>query len=79
MKEHGSFVEDFRKKYVNSAIVKLYTLSGEEIKIKGNLSVKFADISTDYLTIKFDSHTTDIMISSIAKVEYYGGKYNDKS
>ena len=59
----------------DSSIVKVYTISGDCIKIKGDKNTKVVDITNDYVTVKFDSHMTDIMFSAIEKVEYYGGKY----
>ena len=29
------------------------------------------NISNDFLTIKFDSHDTDILFTSISKIEYF--------
>ena len=59
----------------DSSIVKVYTLNGECIKIKGDKHIFLVDITTDYITVKFDSHMCDIMFSAIEKIEYYGGRY----
>ena len=59
----------------DSSIVKIYMMSGECIRIKGDKNVKVVDVTDDYITVKFDSHMTDIMFNAIERVEYYGGRY----
>lgn len=67
--------DQFQNKYKNSAIVNIYTISGRKIKVKGDSSVTLAAITPDYLTIKFDSHISDIMFTGIEEIEYIGGNY----
>lgn len=59
----------------DSSIVKIYTLNGDCIKIKGDKTICIIDITDSYITVKFDSHISDIMFSAIEKIEYYGGRY----
>lgn len=56
-----------------AAIVKVYTADGDCIRIKGDRKVSVIKVTPDYVTVQFDSHRTDIMFSSITKIEYYGG------
>ena len=59
----------------DSSIVKVYTVSGDCIRIKGDKNTKVIDVTDNYITVKFDSHMADIMFNAIEKVEYYGGRY----
>ena len=54
-----------------SSIVKLYTVAGDCIKIKGEKYISVIDITPDFLVIQFDSHKTHVMYSAIEKIEYY--------
>lgn len=54
-----------------SSIVKMYTVTGECIKLKGDKYISLKDITPDYITVQFDSHTTDYMFTAIEKIEYY--------
>lgn len=56
-----------------SSIVKIYTTDNDCIKVKGERNVSVIAITPDYISVQFDSHKTDIMFSSITKIEYYGG------
>lgn len=58
-----------------SSIVKIYTTNGDCIKVKGDKHIFIIDITSDYITVKFDSHISDIMFNAIEKIEYYGGQY----
>ena len=59
----------------DSSIVKLYTIDGECVRIKGDKNIQVLDVTNEYITVKFDSHIADIMFNAIAKIEYYGGRY----
>ena len=64
-----------------SAIVIVHTIAGESIKIKGDKHIFIIDVTSDYITLKMDSHITDIMFNAIERIEYYGGiygRYDDK-
>ena len=61
-------LEDDIKK---ATIVKLYTISGECIRIKGEKYISVADITPHYITVQFDSHKTNYMYTGIEKIEYY--------
>jgi len=63
--------DTLQKKVDKSVIVKLYTTNGECVKIKGDKYISIVDITPDYITVKFDSHTTDYMFTAIEKIEYY--------
>lgn len=52
-------------------IVKLYTVNGECVKIKGDKYISVKDITPDYITVQFDSHVSDYMFTAIEKIEYY--------
>lgn len=57
-------------------IINIYLLNGECIKLgagsKDMLKVSdIVNISDTFLTIKYDSHETNIMYTSILKIEYF--------
>lgn len=56
-----------------SVIVKLFTIGGECVKIKGDKHISVINITPDFITVQFDSHKTDYMYSAIEKIEYYQG------
>lgn len=58
-------------KIKQSSIVNLYTIRGECIKIKGEKNISVIDITPHYITVQFDSHTSDYMYTAIEKIEYY--------
>lgn len=62
-------------KIKNSSIVKVYMVSGECFKIKGDKNTHIVKITPDYITVSFDSHISDIMYTGIVYIEYYGGLY----
>lgn len=66
---------DLPNKIKHSAIVNIFTLSGDCIKIKGDKDTNIMDITPDYITVSFDSHISDIMYTSIERIEYFGGLY----
>ena len=50
----------------------------ELIKIGSGSKIKKDDVITitpDFVTIRYDSHITDVMFSGIKKIEYFSG-YN---
>lgn len=60
-------------KIKSATIVKIYTADNDCIRVKGDRKISVTKITPDYITVQFDSHRTDIMYSSITKIEYYGG------
>ena len=66
---------DIYNKIKKSAIVNIYTCSGECIKAKDGRHDFITSINSDFITLTFDSHITDIMFQSIERIEYYGGTY----
>ena len=71
-----SLYKTLKDKMDNAAIVNVYTVNGNCIKIKGDKHISLIDITPDYITVAFDSHVTDIMFTGIESVEYLGGKMN---
>ena len=63
------------KKIKESSIVNIYTVSGECIKAKDGRHNFVLDINSYCITLRFDSHITDIMLDNIERIEYYGGVY----
>lgn len=66
---------ELKNKIENSAIVNIHTVTGECFKIKGDKYTRIIAITPDYITIRFDSHVSDVMYSAIEHIDYYGGKY----
>lgn len=55
-------------------IINIYLTTGELIKIGNGSNIKkedIIDVTSDFITIKYDSHITDVMFTGISKVEYY--------
>lgn len=71
----NTLYNDLSNKIKHSAIVNIFTLSGDCIKIKGDKDINVTDITPDYITVSFDSHVTDIMYTGIERIEYFGGLY----
>lgn len=66
-------LQDIVKK---ALIINIYLNNGELIKVgDGSLEkIQVSDItniSNDFFTIKYDSHDTDILFTSISKIEYF--------
>lgn len=75
MQSSHTLYNDLPNKIKHSAIVNIFTLSGDCIKIKGDKDINVVDITPDYITVSFDSHVADIMYNSIERIEYFGGLY----
>ena len=75
MQSSHALYNDLPNKIKHSAIVNIFTLSGDCIKIKGDKDINVMDITPDYITVSFDSHIADIMYNSIERIEYFGGLY----
>lgn len=80
MNAFGVSVSDFsnnlQNKIQKASIINIYLNNGEMIKIGAGSPDRLkissiVNISNDFFTIQFDSHDTDILFSSIAKIEYF--------
>lgn len=80
MNAFGVSASDFSNKLQDqiqtALIINIYLNNGEMIKIGEGSSdglrvSSIVDISNDFLTIQYDSHDTDILFSSISKIEYF--------
>lgn len=80
MNAFGVTASDFSNKLQDQIqkvlIINIYLNNGEMIKIGDGSPDKLkissiVDISNDFFTIQFDSHDTDILFSSISKIEYF--------
>ena len=57
-------------------IINIYLANGEMIKIGDGSPERvkissIVNITNDFLTVKYDSHETNIMYNSIVKIEYF--------
>lgn len=65
---------EFMSKIRDKEIINIFLVNEELIKIGNGSDIKKEDIiniTPDYLTIKYDSHITDVMFTAISKIEYY--------
>lgn len=72
----SDFAENLKKQVQRALIINIYLNNGDMIKIGGGSPHRLKmssiiNISNDFLTIKFDSHDTDILFTSISKIEYF--------
>lgn len=70
-----SVYPDLADKIAQSAIVNVHTVSGDCIKVKGDKNTHVIDITSQYITVGFDSHIVDILFTGIEYVEFFGGLY----
>lgn len=72
----NSIKNELEKRMKTASIINIYTLNNECIKI-GSGSIdnlkksSVINIADDFLTIRFETHDTDILYSSIVKIEYF--------
>ena len=71
-----SLYNELKEKVNTALIINIHMISGECIKIgpgsPDRLTVKsITNITNDFLTIRFDSHQTNIMYNGISKIEYF--------
>lgn len=65
---------NFLDKIQDYEIINIFLVDNELIKIGSGSTLKkknIIDVTPDYLTIKYDSHITDVMFTAIKKIEYY--------
>lgn len=72
----NSLYDELKKRVKTALIINIYLVDGEQIKIgpgsPDRLSVSsIINITNDFLTIKFDSHQSNIMYNGIKKIEYF--------
>ena len=76
----GASSSDFSNKLQDeirkALIINVYLNNGEMIKIGDGSPERLqissiTDISNDFFTIQYDSHETDILYTSISKIEYF--------
>ena len=72
----SDFSIKLKEEVQKALIINIYLNNGELIKIgDGSLErVQISDIvniSNDFFTVRYDSHDTDILFSSISKIEYF--------
>ena len=71
-----SLMVELQEKVKTALIINVYLNNGEFIKI-GNGSPdrlkisSITNITNDFFTIKYDSHETNILYTSISKIEYF--------
>ena len=74
--QSSDFANQLQQQVHNALIINVYLNNGEMIKIgdgsPDRLKISsIQNISNDFFTIHFDSHDTDILFSSISKIEYF--------
>ena len=72
----SDFAENLKKQAQRALIINIYLNNGDMIKIGDGSPYRLKmssiiNISNDFLTVKFDSHDTDILFTSISKIEYF--------
>lgn len=72
----SDFSQKLKEEVKKALIINIYLNNGELLKIgDGSLErVQISDIvniSNDFLTVRYDSHYTDILFASISKIEYF--------
>jgi hypothetical protein len=71
-----SLMAELEDKVQKALIINIYLHNGELIKVgdgsPDRLKISsIVDITNDFLTIKYDSHETNILYTAIAKIEYF--------
>ena len=71
-----SLMGELQERVKKALIINIFLHNGECIKIGDgsaeNLKISsIVDITNDFLTVKYDSHETNIMYTAIAKIEYF--------
>lgn len=72
----SDFSNNLQDKVKQASIINIYLNNGDMIKIGAGSPDRLkissiVNISNDFFTIQFDSHDTDILFSSISKIEYF--------
>lgn len=68
------FIEHFKKNFESCTILNIYMVDGELVKVGSGSRIKknaVKEINSNFISIEYDSHTTDYLVSNIVKIEYY--------
>ena len=71
-----ALMDELQKRIKNVLIINIYLYNGEIIKIGDGSPDKLKissiiNITNDFLTIKYDSHETNVLYTAIMKIEYF--------